>query len=166
MYQLGDLIMYGIHGVCRLVDRENRVVDKKEAQYLVLEPLGQNASRFYVPANNPNAMAKLRPVLNRQELEEILRSDAVRKENWIETENLRKQYYRELITGGDRVALLQMVRTLHLHKKAQAEAKRKFHLCDENFLRDAQRLIETEFAVVLGIPENEVQDYILDRMNA
>ncbi len=166
MYQLGDLVMYGIHGVCRLVDRESRVVDRKTAQYLVLEPIGQTASRFYVPAENPNAMAKLRPVLQREELEQILLSDAVRQERWIEAENLRKQYYRDLVAGGDRVALLQMVRTLHRHKQEQAAAKRKFHLCDENFLRDAKRLIDTEFSVVLGIPAEDVEAYILEKMNA
>lgn len=166
MYNVGDLVMYGIHGVCRLVDVETRIVDRKKAEYLVLEPMGQAGSRFFVPSGNPNAMAKLRPVLRREELDSLLLSESVREDHWIEEENLRKQYYRELIAAGDRVALLQMIRTLHRHKQEQAAAKRKFHLCDENFLRDAQRLVDTEFSVVLGIPAGEVQSYILEKMNA
>lgn len=166
MYQIGDVVMYGIHGVCRVVDVESRVIDRKKTEYLVLEPQGQAGSRYYVPSGNPNALAKLRPVLQPQELEALLLSDQVRQNHWIEDENARKQYYRELVATGDRVALLQMVRTLHHHKQEQAAAKRKFHLCDENFLRDAQRLIDTEFSAVLGIPAAEVQSYILEKMNA
>ena len=29
MYQMGDQVVYGIHGVCRIVEEEKRVVDRK-----------------------------------------------------------------------------------------------------------------------------------------
>lgn len=166
MFQIGDVVMYGVHGVCRVADVEIRTVDRRKMEYLVLEPQGQNGSRYYIPSGNPNAMAKLRPMLSRQELEELLLSDAVRQDSWIAEENLRKQHYRELISSGDRVALLRMVRTLHRHKQEQAAAGRKFHLCDENFLRDAQRLVDTEFSAVLGIPPGDVRDYVLEKLEA
>ena len=166
MYQIGDVVMYGIHGVCTVVDVEKRTVDRKQMQYLVLEPQGQTGSRYFVPSGNPNAMAKLQPMLSRQQLDELLASEEVRRDGWIADENQRKQHYRELINSGDRVALLRMIRTLNLHKKQQAAVGRKFHLCDENFLRDAQRLIETEFSVVLGIPSGDVRDYVLEKMGA
>ena len=127
MYQLGDLVMYGIHGVCRIVDRVERTVDRKKVVYLVLEPQDQKASQYLVPEGNPNAMAKLRPVLSREELEDLLCSEIVREDAWIAEENARKQYYRTLVNSGARAALLQMVRTLHLHKKQQEAAGRKFH---------------------------------------
>lgn len=164
MYNVGDLVMYGIHGVCRVVDTEERTVDRKRVQYLVLEPQEQSSSRYMVPTGNPNAMAKLRPVLSRGELEALLTSAQVRQNAWIADENQRKQHYRDLIGSGDRAALLQMVHTLHAHKRAQAAAGRKVHLCDENFLRDAQRLLSTEFSVVLGIAPAEVGNYILSKM--
>ena len=107
----------------------------------------------------------LRPVLSREELEDLLCSEIVREDAWIAEENARKQYYRTLVNSGDRAALLQMVRTLHLHKKQQEAAGRKFHQCDEGFLRDAQRLIDSEFSLVLGIEPNDVGEYLIDRMN-
>lgn len=164
MYQVGDLVIYGIHGVCTITDVEERTVDRKKIQYLVLEPREQCGSRYLVPCGNPNAMAKLRPVLSRQELEALLDSGEVRRNVWIPDENQRKQHYKKLINSGDRAALLQMVCTLHAYRKAQAAAGRKFHLCDENFLRDAQRLLSTEFSVVLGIAPAEVTDYVLSRI--
>lgn len=165
MYQIGDDVLYGIHGVCRVVDQEERCVDKKRVTYLVLEPKEQTGARFYVPCHNPAAMAKLRSVMTKEELDSLLRAESVRENAWIEDENQRKQHYRELISSGDREALLRMVGTLHVHKEAQAAAGRKFHLCDENFLRDAEKLLSAEIALVLGIEPSQVGKYVVGELN-
>ncbi len=164
MYNIGDHVVYGIHGVCRILAQEERTVDRKKVLYYVLEPLEQTGARFYIPAQNQAALAKLRPVLSRQELEALLASDEVRQDTWVADENQRKQRYRELIVAGDRAALICMVGSLYRHKEAQAAAGRKFHLCDENFLRDAEKLLNSEFSLVLNIPTNQVQDYILSAL--
>ena len=164
MYQIGDNVLYGIHGVCRIVDTEERVLDRKKVSYLVLQPLEQNGARFLVPSQNPAAMAKLRPVMTKEELDALLHSPDVCRDGWIEDENQRKQHYRALITSGDRTSLLCMVRTLHRHRLSQKAMGRKFHLCDENFLRDAQKLLESEFSLILGIEPELVADYVLKQL--
>ncbi len=164
MYSIADHVVYGIHGVCRILAMEERTVDRKKVLYYVLEPLDQAGARFYIPAHNEQALKKLQPVLSRQELEALLASQQVRQDCWLADENQRKQRYRELISGGDRAALICMVGSLHRHKQAQAAAGRKFHLCDENFLRDAEKLLNSEFALVLGIPKDQVQAYILEAL--
>ena len=82
----------------------------------------------------------------------------------IQDENLRKQRYKEMINAGDRAALIGMIRSLHKHKESQLAAGRKFHLCDENFLRDAQKLLASEFSMVLGIPQSDVAGYIESKL--
>ncbi len=164
MFSIGDHVVYGFHGVCRILAREERTVDRKKVLYFVLEPLNQAGARFYIPAENPAALSKLRPVLSKQELDALLASEDVRQDSWIQDENLRKQRYRELIVSGDRGALIGMVGSLYRHKEAQAAAGRKFHLCDENFLRDAEKLLNSEFSLVLEIPAEQVQGYILNAL--
>lgn len=165
MYQIGDQVVYGIHGVCAIVEVENRLVDRRRVEYFALEPLDQPGARFYVPTGNPAALSKLRPVLSRGELEELLASDSVRQDTWIQDEGRRKLYYRELINSGDRGALLSMVGSLYRHKEVQASLGRKFHLCDENFLRDAQKLLCSEFSLVLGLGQNEVNAYLKEKLS-
>ena len=58
MYQIGDKVLYGMHGVCVVIDLEKRTLDGKQVTYLVLEPAGQSGSRFLVPSHNAAAMAK------------------------------------------------------------------------------------------------------------
>ena len=165
MLQVGSQVVYGIHGVCCIIDVEVRRVDRKKVEYFVLEPIGQPGARFYVPMRNEVALSKLRPLLTKEELEALILSDATHQNCWVSDENHRKQKYRELINGGDRAALISMIRALHQHKEDQLAAGRKFHLCDENFLRDAEKLLSSEFSMVLGIAPNEVGAYIESKLS-
>ena len=165
MYQVGDHVLYGIHGVCRIAGLEQRIIDRKRVEYFILEPVNQVEARFYVPTGNPAALSKLRKVLNREELDRLLCSAEACQDCWIPDDNQRRNRYRELISSGDRAALLAMVGTLYRHKEEQAAAGRKFYLCDENFLRDAQKLLESEFSLVLGIEPAQVGPYVLQKLN-
>lgn len=160
VYQLGDQVMYGIHGVCRIEQLEVKRVDRKNVEYFVLVPVAQPAARYYVPTGNAAALSKLRVLLSRDELLLLLESEAVRTNVWIPDENRRKLRYRDLLSGADRLGLLQMIYTLHIQREIQTAAGRKFHLCDENFLRDAEKILSSEFSVVLGIPVSKVGEFI------
>ena len=164
MYQIGDRVIYGCHGVCEVIAMEERLIDHKRINYFVLEPLSQNESRYMVPSENKAAVAKLQKLMTREELDALLASEGVRKDQWIPDENTRKQRYKELITGGDRAALLGMIYALHQHKSRQISLGRKFHQCDENFLNDAQKLLEAEFSLVLQIEPECVGKYILEAL--
>lgn len=160
MYQCGDQVIYGVHGICRILDLEKKMVSRKRVEYYVLEPVDQPGARFYVPTQNQAAVSKLRKVLTREQIDTLLKSDEVHADVWIPDENLRKQRYRELLGSGDRGAMLAMISTLYYRKQALAAAGKKFHLCDDNFLREAQKLLSAEFASVLEIPVSEVGSYI------
>ena len=160
MYQIGDFVVYGTHGVCRILTIEERRIDRKTAAYYILEPVEQVGTCYMVPVQNEAAVAKMRPVMTREELDDLLRCPEVREDAWIPEENQRKQVYRELIGSGDRKALLRMVCTLFRQRQAQLEAGKKFHLCDENFLRDAERLLSSEMGLILQLPPEQVIAYV------
>ena len=164
MYQIGDKVIYGMHGVCLVTDLEKRIVDKKEVTYLALEPVGQSGSRFFVPTHNTAAMAKVRPMLTREALEELFSSDAVKEDTWVRDESQRKQLYRELISSCDRQRLLQMISSLYRYRKTQTAAGKKFHMCDEHFLRDAEKILAGEIASTLEIPSAEALKYLRNKL--
>lgn len=155
MYSIEDLVVYGIHGVCRIADVEEKNIDGKKVSYYVLVPEDQTGAKFYVPIHNAAAVAKLRPLLTKEALEALLRSKEVRQDAWITDESKRKQRYKELIGSGERAAIISMVRALHIQKDQQMAAGRKFHLCDENFLRDAEKLLSSEISRVLNMTPAE-----------
>ena len=160
MYQVGQKVVYGIHGVCELMDIEIKTVDRKKISYFVLTPADQPGARFYVPAENPVVLAKLSPLLTEQALEELVSSVDRSKSAWIEDENRRKLRFRELIGSGDRKAILDMVAALHIHRKELEQKGKKFHLCDESFLHDGEKLLCSEIAFVLDVSKQEAEKWL------
>ena len=160
MFEIGPWVMYGIHGACRVSGTEKQLVNRKRSEFLVLEPLSKAESKFYLPLGNPTALAKLKPVLTGEELRALLSSPEVREEHWIDEESKRKMYYKELIARGDRKEILQTIHSLYRYKEAQMEAGKKFHLCDDNFLRDAEKLMSSEIALVLEMTIEQARDYL------
>ena len=164
MYQAGQKVIYSIHGVCQIVAVEVKRIGSERKEYYCLEPVDQPGAVFYVPTGNMAAVAKMRPIISRAEFEDLFARQKSEEWVWIEDENQRKLYYRELITQNDRGALISTVGALYRHKRQQIENGRKFHICDENFLKYATRLLSAEFSLVLGIPQSEVAAYMKEQL--
>lgn len=164
MFVAGDRVIYGSHGVCRVTKLEDRKIDRKYVTYLVLEPEGQPGASYLVPTHNAAAMAKLCPILCRDALEALLASEEIRLGEWTEDGNQRKLLYRELLNGGDRVRLLQMICALYRHKEARLAEGKKFHQSDDGFLRDAEKLICSEISCVLGLDSQQAKLYLHEKL--
>jgi len=158
------MVVYGIHGVCRITGIETRVVDRKSIAYYVLEPIKRSDAKFYVPTKNPAAVAKMRKMLTSRELDKLLKSSEVKVDSWIANETVRKEQYKMLIARADCAELISMIRTLYFHKQKQLAAGKKFHQCDENFMRDAERVIRLEISCILDIPQENVGEYIRKKL--
>ncbi len=164
MLESGQLVLYGTHGVCRICGTQMQKVDRKMVEYYVLTPVEQATACFYVPVNNQAALSKMRPLLTSDELKKLLACEEIKKDCWIAGENQRRLRYREWICSGDRVALIRIVRTLTAHKEQQIKDGKKFHVSDDNFLRDALKLLGAEFSLVLGISADQVGQYLLENI--
>ena len=166
MFAQGDLVMYGIHGVCRVIAKEIRKLSKKKMEYYVMESVDQPGTQYFVPTQNKNAVAKMRKMMTKEELNTLLRSEKAHEDTWIADENERKQYYRDLITTADHAGMVATIETLYRKKEQQEACGRKFHQCDENFLRNAEKMLVGEFALILHIDHEEVGPYVQEVMSA
>ena len=164
MYEIGQQVLYGLHGICTIIGIERMRFGSSRENYYILEPLQQPGSKFYVPVNNEAAVAKLSRLMTQQQLLELLHCDAVRRYPWIADESQRKLRFKELINSGDRAQLMGMIGALHRHKQEQLAAGRKFHQSDENFLNDAQKLLNAEFALVFHLEPRAVNGFILSEL--
>ena len=83
---------------------------------------------------------------------------------WIEDATVRKEAFRRILTAGDRKELLGMIRMLYLHREALNGKGKRLRTNDEQMLRDAEKLLNDEFALVLNIKPREVPEYIRSRL--
>lgn len=160
MYQVGDRVLYGVHGVCQVIDLQKQTINRKSVEYYVLEPVTQEGTRYFVPSQNEKAVAKLRPVLTVAQVDALLNNVGAADVPWIDDENDRKRCYMDLITAGDRLSLLGMVRTLRNHRQLQQLEGKKFHVNDAVLLKEAEKLLFGELSAVLSIPYDQVESYI------
>ena len=90
MYEIGQQVLYGIHGVCTVTAIERMRFGKEKAKYYCLEPVDQPGARYYVPAENAAEATLARgpaviPVRTVRELAEGLNGEIVLPEQplWV-----------------------------------------------------------------------------------
>lgn len=160
MFTKGDVVSYGTTGVCKIEGECENKVKGELKKYLVLKPVYQKNSTVYVPLDNEELTSRLKRLLTYDEINEIIEKMPSDDNDWILNDNERIEFFRETLKGGDREKLVRMVRMLYLHRNTQNEIGRKLHASDDHFLKDAEKLVFDEFALVLGIEPDEVVDFI------
>lgn len=166
MRQIGEIVLYGTDGVCRIQDITVKKFGKETANYYVLCSLYRGNSMIYVPVGNEKLESKMRDILSKEEIDAIIVSMHEETDIWIENEPLRKIKYKEIITGGDRKSLLCLIKTLYEHRINQEKSGKKMHMTDERFMKDAEKILYDEIAHVMGIEHREVVGYISDKLSA
>ena len=156
MFNKGDTVLYGSSGVCRVEGTKQQELYDITMEYLVLKPVYDENSTVFVPIRNEELMSKITPVLSEKQVYEFIDNIPNEKTLWIDDDKQRKQLYQDIINRYDRKQLVQIIKTLYLHKTAQQKKGRKLHQCDEQILRQAEKLLYSEFAVSLNIPIDDI----------
>ena len=164
MFHINDAVIYGGEGVCVISDIAEKEFAGKNAVYYILKPVYKETATVFVPIENEKLLAKMRPVLSKEEILEIIRSMPQEKTGWIEDEGERKLQYKAVLSGGSRRELICLIRTLYQRRQEQLAQKRKPHAADEFFLKEAEHILHDEFAYVLGLSQDQVLPFILKEL--
>lgn len=163
MFKVNDVVVYGAQGVCEIVGIDERKTDGTSKAYFVLKPMDDRGSTFYVPTWNEKALAKMRSVMTKQDVDALIDTMSGRKTTWIENEKDRKEAYRSILASGDRGAVISMVQALYIRKKEREAEGKRLHMSDEHFMRDAEQLLFNEWQYVLNMDKAGLMAYIFQR---
>lgn len=164
MYQKNDIILYAPQGVCQIMDITKKEFNGKLIEYYVLRPIYSETALIYVPFASEKLAGKMRRVLSREEVCGLIRNMPEEEPEWIENEQSRRERYRQILSQGDRNALIRMIKAIYLHKQTLTGKGRKLHVADERFFKEAEKLLYDEFAVVLNIGTEEVLPFIREQL--
>ena len=73
----------------------------------------------------------------------------------------RCEKIKEIISGGDCMKLVELIRRMHFHSNLQLKKGRRLHITDERFLKEAEKMVCDEVSVVLHIDRNDVLPLVL-----
>ena len=161
MFQQGDLIVYGNTGVCRVeaVGHPKGISGIPEDKlYYTLAPL-YSAGLIYAPLDTPVLM---RPVLTREAAEKLIAQiPSIREDDCGSRDpKFLSEHYRGFFESCSCEDLLQLIKTLYSKTQNSISNGRKPGQVDQRFMKRAEELLHGELAVALGIPAEEVADYI------
>lgn len=156
-YQVGDTVVYGIHGVCRIEELKQ----DDDQEYYILKPIYDDKATLFVPKGNPKIEEKMRRILSKEEIYQLIHEVPQETMSWIQNENARKEYYKAILTKGERRELMCLIKMLYLHQKEQAQQGKKLYKMDEKFMKEAEKMLHEEFAHVLHIEPEQVGAFIM-----
>lgn len=162
MYKIGEYVVYGGNGVMTVVDIREEPFGGEVRSYYVLREVGTNsASLTFVPTDNERLVSLMRPLLTRDEIYEVIHSlKSLSDCNWAKDSRSRSELFRQIMESGDRGSILAMIRTIYKAGLRREEEGKKNFISDENAMHKAEKLVYSEFSLVLGIPEETIPELI------
>lgn len=166
MFQIGEYIIYGANGVCKVMDINDQPVkgSGETRKYYMLEPVYMKGSIIYTPVDNQKVV--MRRILKEEEARKLIDRITEIPMIDIKEEKSRSQYYNESIKTYDCESLVRVVKTVYLRKQVRTTHGKKVLSMDDTFLKKAEDLLYGEMAVALSIPKESVCQYIKDAVGA
>lgn len=164
MYKIGEYIIYGNDGVCKVEDVGVLNISgiNKKRIYYTLKPVYENG-KIFTPIDTSVFM---RSLIKYEEVQQLIESIPYIKDKKCNEKNSRllQIYYKNLLQTHECSDLLTLIAGIYEKKDKAMKSGKKLGQIDNRFMKVAEGLINDEFSVVLGIPREEVADYIKEKI--
>ena len=157
MFKVGEYVVYGMNGVCRVEEIGPMPLSGMDSDkiYYTLLPLYTKGSTVFTPVDNKKV--KIRSVISKKQALELM--DEMPDVEEIEVA------YKEAMKSCDCREWMRIINTVYKRKEERQAQGKKMSACDERYLKQAQDSLFGEFAISLRIEKNEVEDYMMQRTN-
>lgn len=161
MFEVGDYIIYGNNGVCRVdaIGPMNMAGVSKERPYYTLIPIYEKNSRLFTPVDNEKVI--MRSVISKEEayilLEEIKNIDYL----WIQDEKRREESYKEAFRKCDCRELVKIIKTIYIHKEERKAEGKKLPASDDRYFQIAEESLYGELAISFDMDREKVKEFVI-----
>lgn len=165
-YKKGDYIRYASNGVCLIEDMRDIDIkrSKKPKKFYVLKPVNASLSTIYVPLDNEELVSRMQRLPSKAEIDCLIDSVEQEKIDWISDRKMRNESFKQIVRNSDPKELLKLVGCIYLEKERLSELGKKLSSTDQNYLSQAESIIENEFSFVLGLADIDIGDYIRKKL--
>lgn len=158
-FAIGDLIVYGETGVCRVEDIVEKEFLGEVRPCYKLQPLYQSCMIF-TPADNEAVF--MRPIITRDEANALISSIRTVEPTDCSASSPRElsEKYDKIIKMHDCGELIRLAVSIRAKKVRLIEQKKKLSAVDERYLKRAEDLLFGELAAALDIEKGMMNNYI------
>lgn len=165
MYRINDTVMYGVNGVCKVINIEDKVILGNKKKYYVLKSETNDKSIFYIPVDNETLVSKMKNLMTVEEISEMIEEGVLEADDWIANESIRNERYRRIIESGNQKELFKMIREIFHEKQRKQVNKKRLKAKDVQFFKDAEQILHSELQYVLKLSGEELISYIEEKIN-
>ncbi len=155
MYQIGDKILYPMHGAGIITNIEKREILGSVKDYYILHvPCGD--MKVMIPIENCD-MIGVRPVVSEEKIREAI--EVLHGESSPMTGNWNKRYREnmEKIKTGDICLVAEIVRNL-----TRVDRESRISAGEKKMLTNVRKILQSEIMLVNNIEEHEARQIIED----
>lgn len=165
MFHKGEKIIYGSKGVFEVMDITTIQTEgvPGDRLYYVLRPLNVSDSRTYTPVDNDRVV--MRPLISRPEAEHLIDEIPEIEELNVPSEKQREQTYKDCIRTANCREYIRIIKTLNHRKIARLNRGKKITATDERYLKQAEDALFSEFSVLFSVPQEDMPQFISDRLH-
>jgi CarD family transcriptional regulator len=164
MFQIGEYIVYGMNGICRVADICPSPYDKTDTRtfYLLIPVHNPMGSSIYTPVCNERV--PMRRLMTRDEIEMLIAEMPEIDVLPVPVEKQRREIYRTSIGELDPRGYVRVIKTVNRRRAELSAARKHFPMTDLEYGRLAKHLLCSECAHVMGVSEEDADAYILSSL--
>lgn len=162
MFKIGDYVVYGNSGVCKVEDIGPLSIGSQDKDYYTLIPVYGKNSKLYTAVDSDKVV--IRPIMTRQESDALIDAMEEISELSICDEKRREDIYKETMRTCDCKEWVRIIKTLYTRKMDRISRGKKVTSSDERYLQMAEENLFGELAFSLQIPKEKVGEFISEKI--
>ncbi|SHG63878.1 CarD family transcriptional regulator [Ornithinibacillus halophilus] len=159
MLNVGDLIIYPGHGICKVDSISDKTYAKRTRKYYVLHPI-ENGRDLTINAPVENKTTEMLKLINKEEaitLLEVFKGNGI---DWIEKPQSRNNTFSDILKSGNRVEIAKVATTL-MRKQYEIEKDgKKFYENDRKILTNIHSILFKELSLALDLTTDEIYEKV------
>ncbi len=160
MFKVGDVVVYGAQGICKIDCIQTKQIGKQTADYYVLKPIYNDNTSVFVPLQNELLVGKMKNILTQEQANELISIAPQIGILKYSDENHKREQYKSILASGNREELISLIKTIHAEKESRRESNKKLNISDEQTLRKAELLLYNELAFIFDAEPQEIEGII------
>lgn len=166
MFEVGEYIIYGNHGVCKIEDIGSLDISgfDKSKKYYKLQPLFSKSSTLYTPVDNDKVV--MRRVITDEEARNLIEQIPETPLLWIENDKQREEAYKEALRKHNCTEWIKIIKTLYVRKKERISQGKKMTFIDEKYLSISKDCLYGELSIALDMDREEVENLVITRLES
>ena len=164
MFEVGEHIVYGTNGICRVEEICKSPYDAADTRtyYLLIPVNNPMSSTIYTPVDNERV--PMRRLMTREQIDALIAAIPAIETLIVPVEKQRREIYRTTIGTLAPEGYVQVIKTVHRRREELTAAHKHFPVTDLEYGRLAKHLLYSDCAHVLGLAEESMEEYIASRI--